>query len=150
MRSISTRLIPLLLIALGWNLALAVSYAVHLPIVFGQASPSLVTLVQSDSTFVSVARDEHTGRIFVNYIDRAHQNRLHATELITDVLHELPVPLLATASLAAAPAFTPPDSAKDAASAVLIIDGWEWLFVTSRDADDPTGPFKLKLLRFKP
>jgi hypothetical protein len=95
---------------------------------------------------VSVDRDPVSGRIYVSYIDRGDGNRAHLTELVGDTLVELadPVP-----SPAAAPAFSP-DSPKDADAAVLVVNGAVWWFVSSRDPQDPTGKFRLKLLRFRP
>ncbi len=110
-----------------------------------------VLLRSSDTTFISAARDASTGRIFVNFIDRAHGNRLHATELVGDQLVELPEPVSkpAPAGAEAGPAFVP-DGNKDADSASIAFDGWQYLFVSSRDADATSGPFRLWLLRFRP
>lgn len=122
----------------------------YLPFVGTPPQSSTITLVESDTTFVSAAHDPVTRRVYVSYIDRARSNKLHVTELIGDRLVELQSPVLAQIQPAsAAPAFSP-DSPKDAASAMLVIDSWLWLFVSSRDDGDPTGPFKLKLLRWKP
>jgi len=140
-------LAALLLIALGWNLALALgSYAVHLPVVMGAPiQPGTITLVETDTSFVSAARDDQSGRIFVSYVDRAHGNRLHLTELVGDALVEVPAP-----TVASAPAFSPPDSPKDADSAIIAFNGWVYWFTTSREINEAGQPFKLKLRRFQP
>jgi hypothetical protein len=141
-----------LALALALLLALAVPSSAapparsFLPAVLAQGAPAWVTLTESDTTFVSVDRDPSTGRIYVSYIDRGNGNHAHLTELIGDRLVELadPVP-----SPAAAPAFSP-DSPKDADAAVLVVNGAVWWFVSSRDPQEPTGPFRLKLLRLRP
>lgn len=107
-----------------------------------------VLLRSSDTTFISAARDASTGRIYVNYIDRGNGNRLHATELIGNALVELAQPPAKPAP-AAGPAFVP-DGNKDADSASIAFDGWQYLFVSSRDEGAASGPFRLWLLRFRP
>lgn len=108
-----------------------------------------VLLRTSDTTFISASRDASTGRIYVNYIDRAHGNRLHATELVGNALVELPEPVARPGPASAGPAFVP-DGNKDADSASIAFDGWQYLFVSSRDAGATSGPFRLWLLRFRP
>lgn len=122
---------------------------IYLPLFRAPPQAAVVTLVESDTTFVSAAHDPSTGRIYVSYIDRAHGNRLHLTELVQDRLVELEPPGLAQLQPIAAPAFVPPGE-KEAASALLAFDAWLWLFWTARDEGDETGPFKLKLLRWRP
>jgi hypothetical protein len=117
----------------------------YFPLFRAPPQAGTVTLVESDTTFVSAAYDPSTGRIFVSYIDRGNGNKAHLTELIQDRLYEVAPPTLA----GTAPAFSP-DSPKDADSALLAINGWLWWFVSSRDVDDPTGDFKLKLTRVQP
>lgn len=155
----TTRTIPLRLLALLCVLSTLIGAALgsaavggrqFLPVVFGApAGPSIVTLTESDTTFVSAAYDPLSRRVFVGYIDRAHGNRARFTELVGDRLVDVALPAFPP-SLVSAPAFNPPDSPKDADSAMLVIDGWVYWFVTSREVDDPTGPFKLKLERFQP
>lgn len=111
-----------------------------------------ITLVESDTTFISAAFDPVSKRVLVAYIDRAHGNRMHETELINDKLVEIKDP--AVQSDVITPNFVPIDSSKDADVDQFILDGWVWLFVTSRDVcaipEDCAGtPFKLKLTRFK-
>ena len=109
-----------------------------------------VLLRSSDTTFISASRDASTGRIYVNYIDRGNGNRLHATELISNTLVELKAaPPMPTPAAAAGPAFVP-DAAKEADSASIAFDGWQYLFVSARDDGATSGPFRLWLLRFKP
>lgn len=128
---------------------------VYLPNIQAPQQPALVRLVASDTTFVSAARDESTGRVYVNYIDRAHGNKLHLTELVNDRLVDLVEPPNATtvaallATRAAAPAFSP-DSPKEADSATLAWDGWQHVFFSARPLDKPTGPFELWYWRFVP
>jgi hypothetical protein len=129
----------------------------YLPVVANGAQPlppappiGRVVLIESDTTFVTATRDDESGRIFVAYIDRAHGNRAHFTELISDTLVEVPTPLLP----AIAPSFTPPGSPKDADAGAILITQHDtgaivWWFVTSRPEGDPDGPFQLLLLRFK-
>lgn len=152
-----TRHIPIRLLALLCVLSTFVGAAFggtlsrqYAPIVFGApAGPSVVTLVESDTTFVSAAYDPVARRVYVGYIDRAHGNRAHFTELIGDALYDVALPAFPP-GLAAAPAFSPPDSPKDADSAMLVIDGWAYWFVSSREVDQAGAPFKLKLYRFRP
>jgi hypothetical protein len=119
-----------------------------LPAILTQAgAPTWVTLTQSDTTFVDAARDPASGRIYVAYIDRGNGNRAHLTELIGDQLIELRDPVRPRSGTT--PGFMP-DSPKDAASAVLVVDGAVWWFVTSREIDQAGAPFTLKLLRFTP
>jgi hypothetical protein len=118
-----------------------------LPTIATAQQPSIVTLVDSDTTFVSAERDASTGRIYVAYIDRAHGNKAHFTELIGDQLHEVPLPQLP--ARAVAPSFSP-DSPKDADSAIVAFDGWVYWFVSSREVDMPGAAFKLRLWRFRP
>lgn len=122
---------------------------VFLPLIGAPPTQVVITLVESDTTFVSAAHDQSTGRIFVSYIDRGNKNRLHVTELVQDRLVELEPPGLAQLQPTVAPAFVPPGE-KEAASALLAFDGWVWLFWTARDEGDEIGDFKLKLLRWRP
>jgi hypothetical protein len=141
-------LVLALLLALAVPSSAAPLARSFLPAVLTQpGAPTWVTLTQSDTTFVDAAVDPASGRVYVSYIDRGNGNRAHLTELIGNTLHELHDPVQTPAS--AAPAFTP-DSPKDADSAVLVVNGAVWWFVSSRDPDDPTGDFRLKLLRFLP
>jgi hypothetical protein len=141
-------LVLALLLALAVPSSAAPPARSFLPAVLTQAgAPSWITLTESDTTFVDAAHDPVSGRVYVSYIDRGNGNRAHLTELIGDQLIELRDPVRPRSGTT--PGFTP-DSPKDAASAVLVVDGAVWWFVTSRDESDPTGPFTLKLLRFRP
>lgn len=149
----SHHIIALLLLALliaAPVLAASEQHVQFAPVVVGQAvqpvEPSTITLITSDTTFISAAHDSMSGRVFVAYIDRKNGNRLHVTELINDRLVEMPAPNIAPR---VAPSFTT-DAPKDAASALLFIDGWLWLFHSSRAVGDPGGPFQLQLTRWKP
>lgn len=165
-RSIFYSLLALLLAAsaaLGGFVAQAMQprpALAYLPVVANNAQPlppappvGRFILVQSDTTFTAAARDEVSGRIYVAYIDRQHGNRAHFTELISDTLHEVPMPLLFPGTPALS--FTPPGSPKDADSGAIFITQHPtgplvWWFLTSRPQDTPDGPFQLQLLRFKP
>lgn len=123
---------------------------VRLPLVQAPTTPASVLLVKTDSTFVSAAYDESTGRIFVSYIDRRHGNRLIVSELVNDQLVSLSAPATLQPN-AAGPSYTPLGN-KDADSALLAINGWLWLFHTTRPTveDGDPGPFELRLERWRP
>ena len=129
----------------------AISNRSFLPTVYGAPlTPGTITLIETDTTFISATYDTVSKRIVVAYINRAQGNRIHETELINDKLEEIKDPVL-TRLLheTISPSFVPVDSSKDAAMSQFILDGWVWLFRSSRDKDNPDGPFKLKLTRFK-
>lgn len=134
--------------ALIGSAAPAPAPVVRLPLIAGPLTPTRVVLVESDTTFVSADRDAVTGRIFVSYIDRAHSNRLHFTELVSDTLVEAPAPGIAGLQPGPLPAFQPSDT-KDADSALIAYGGWVWLFVSSREINEAGEPFKLWLVRFQ-
>lgn len=127
-----------------WAAAGAVVSRQLLPIIRnGQAQPSVVTLVESDSTFVGATADA-TGRIVLTYIDRAHGNKLHVVEDVGDHVVELIDPI-ATQTAPIAPTFEV-DGPKQADGVPLIVGDKLHVYFTSRDVDDPTGPFRLKRL----
>jgi len=116
-----------------------------LPVVAnGQLTPAITTLVADDSTFVGAAAT-HDGRIVVTYIDRAHGNKLHVVEDAGDHVIELIAPIETQPPLAAMPAFEV-SGEKQADGVPLIVGDVLHVYYTSRDAGDPTGPFRLKRL----
>lgn len=142
-----TRLIALALLAaftLG-QLAHAASSSIALPAVGveAQLSASLETLVPDDSTYVSAAVAPG-GCVIISYIDRAHGNRLHVVRDAGDHVVEVELPPIAR-SIVIDPGFIPPGP-KHADSALIINGGALSLYYTSRDDDDPSGPFRLKRL----
>lgn len=108
-----------------------------------QAPADLVTLVDSDSTYIS-ATLAPAGCVFMAYIDRAHGNRLHVVRDAGDHVVEVPLPPLAQ-QVAQDPAFTAPGD-KQAAGALLFAGSRMLIYYTSRDEGDPSGIFKLKRL----
>lgn len=138
--------------------AIPIAFAVSInrtffPVVYGAQPLGLVTLRESDTTFISATVDSASSRVYVAFIDRANGNRAHDTELIGNTLHEMTLPALSNQELR--PSFVTPDSNKDAAVCQFVLNGVVWFFFTSRDAcvnpEDCAGtPFKLKLLRFIP
>lgn len=130
----------------------AQSWRVLLPAVAnGQAAPTITTLVEDDSTFVGVALVPGTSRVLLTYIDRAHGNRLHLVEDVGDHVAEVKLPPLGTVSAAPSPSFVAPgDKQADGVPIVLPATfntpAMLRVYFTSRDEDDPDGPFKLKRL----
>ena len=135
--------IPLLLIALGWNLALAASaYQAHLPIVYGQPVASIcssvVPLLDQDTGSLSV--DLTDGRYTIAYQDRAHGGRAHVVAHVGDHLVEIAAP---PPSLTA-PAFSPPGVKQGS----LALAGAHRLYYTQRKIGDTTGPYALWCVDF--
>jgi hypothetical protein len=117
----------------------------YLPIV-ATSRPTVIVLIDADTTMVSAYVLPGTQRIIVTYIDRANGNRAHITEDIGTRVVEIPVPPeFATLQSSNQPAFVVPGD-KQANSVVVATNGILHIYVTSRDEGDPTGPFKLKRL----
>lgn len=129
-------LIPLLLVALGWNLgigAAALSRS-YLPLVAAQ-SDAPVLLQDGDHGFVSAA--QVSGRWYVGYQTRP-DGRLHIAEDTGSALVDVPAPLAETL----APSFDAPGPKQG--SAALVADGTRLrIYYTGRAVGDATGPFKL-------
>lgn len=146
--------IPLLLIVIGWNAGFFFAYAAQstrafLPtIANGQVQTRLVTLVDTDAGFVSVALIPNTTRVIVAYTDRRIGNGLFIGEHIGDTIRPIPDPLLnafASKLLSTDPAFRFPGP-KQGFGMPLIVGNEMRVYATARDEDDPTGPFKVKVL----
>lgn len=143
----------LLLIALGWNVALALAAAAttpraYAPIIRNGAAPpaqaTVTTLVAVDCSFVSAINIPSTDRVIISYIDRAHGNLLHVVEDLGDHVVEVALPPLGLSVEAApAPQFTPPGP-KQADSALVIAAGKLNLYFTGRL--EANGPFVLQRL----
>lgn len=155
-------IIPLLLVALGFNIAMglgawyqaanaAQAPASYLPIVATQPdnSPAKFTvLIDHDTTFVNAAVVPNTCRVIVTYIDRANGNRLHVTEHINDTLKELPPPLGLPVTFGNdAPASPSPQfeqtGPKQASGFPLFVCGRFRVYANTRLPGDLTGPFQL-------
>lgn len=125
------------------------SNRVYLPLVQQPPQSRLVTLVDTDAGFVAAELLPNTTRVFVIYIDRRDGNRIHVTEHIGDRLVEIPDPMLAQLAfadvLAPSPTFTYPGP-KQGTGDPLIVGNELRIYATARDVDDPTGPFKVKVL----
>jgi hypothetical protein len=154
MQRLQRWILPLLLIALGWNVALGIaSYAQtqarsvdYLPIVTSQqpnAPATLVTLVNSDTTFVNAALVPNTCRVIVTYIDRANGNRLHVAEDRGTQLLELPLPPMATQLQSTQPDFEFTGQ-KHASGFPIVVCGRLRIYANSRIVDN--GPFVLQRL----
>ena len=139
-------LAALILIALGWNLALAADalHAVHLPIVARAAAPSICnpSAPLLDRDVGSLDAGYRDGIYYVAYQDRQGGGQGHVAR------HEG----VALVEVQAAPglAFSPPDSAK-VGSVALVLDGpQKRLYYTSRalDADPNVGPYALWCMEF--
>jgi hypothetical protein len=113
-----------------------------LPIVRQQGAYSIVPLIESDTTFISAVNVPGTTRVLLSYIDRGHGNRLVVVEDVGDHVENIPLPPIALAGLALAPAFSPPGP-KQADGFLLIVGGELRLYYSSRAEDDPSGPFWL-------
>ncbi len=114
-----------LLSAMSFRVYGAITNQSFLPIIYGrsvQPVAGVVTLRESDTTFLSATYDLATKRILVAFVDRAHGNRVHETELISNTLVE--VQLTAIMNTAQEPSFTVPDSSKEAAVSQFVLDGW--------------------------
>lgn len=116
----------------------------YLPLVATDIS-SITVLVATDTTMVTCYAIPNTTRIIVTYIDRLHGNRLHVTEDMGDLLVELDMPpgLGGLTADSTAPAFVVPGD-KQANGCIVVVGNTMKLYVTTRDENDPTGPFKLK------
>ena len=128
--------IPLLLVALGWNLALgtAALSRQYLPIVAAQSSAP-VMLHDGDHGLISAA--QVAGRWYVAYQTRP-DGRLHIAEDTGSALVDVPAP----AQQALLPSFEPPGPKQG--SSALVADGSSLrIYYTGRSVGDPTGPFKL-------
>lgn len=153
-------LMPLLLVALGFNLAMglgaiyqaraAQAPASYLPIIKnGEAAPiptTIDTLVAGDNSFISAARSP-AGCNFLAYIDRDNGNLIHVVRDDGAKVTEVPLPAMVNAGVTteADPQFVPPGP-KHAAVALVIADAM-YLYYTSRQPDDATGPFNVMRLK---
>ena len=143
-------IIPLLLVALGWNLALALSAAtLYLPIARSAPPASIcdpsVPLLDQDTGSLSAGLDA-TGRYIIAYQDRAHGSRAHVVAHVGTHLEELPTPPLA--SLTALAPFSPDGAKQGSLALVLTPSGANRLYYTQRKAGDLTGPYALWCLDF--
>jgi hypothetical protein len=110
-----------------------------------QFAATITVLVEDDSTFVHAAVAPG-GCTFLTYIDRAHGNRLHLVRDAGDHVVEVPLPLLVQqVAREVDPGFVAPGD-KQADGALVIVGTRLDLYYTTRDVDDPGGPFKLKRL----
>lgn len=116
----------------------------YLPIV-ATDKPSITLLVDGDTTMVTAYVLPGMSRIIVTYIDRANGNRLHITEDIGTQLVEIPMPAEFAPQPSNNPSFVTPGN-KQANGTTVATGGILHIYVTSRDENDPTGPFKLKRL----
>lgn len=146
MKHLRPLLLPIIVGAFSLGVVFgATSPRAFLPVVAtGQIPTTIVTLVHSDATFVSAANPPGTTRRLLSFIDRAHGNRLAVVEDVGDRVVDVTLPPLALQALAPSPAFIVPDSPKQADGFILIVGNTMYVYFTGRDADDPTGPFKLK------
>lgn len=147
-------IIRLVLVFLASAFLVALTFAqasnrAFLPLVQQPPQSRLVTLVNTDAGFVAAEVLPSTARVFVVYTDRRDGNRLHVTEHIGDRLIEIADPLLAQMVFgdvsAPSPTFVYP-GAKEGAGDPLIVGNELRIYATARDANDPTGPFKVKCL----
>lgn len=138
-----------LLVALGWNAGLAASalYAVHLPV--ARSAPPATTcnpaapLLDQDTGSLSAGLDLD-GNYIIAYQDRVHGGRGVVAQHIGDHLVGLPMPALA----ALAPSFSPPESVKVGAVALVLNASPRRLYYTQRRPGDDTGPYGIWCLEF--
>lgn len=144
-------IIPLLLVALGFNIGIALAAfapRAYLPFVAtGAVETKITTLVTDDTSFVTAEVIPNTCRVIVSYINRSDGNRLHVTEDIGTSLREIPLPPGIT-GLSLTPQRTNPQfqipGPKQAFGDTVFACGVMKEYVTSRDPGDETGPFRLK------
>ena len=152
-------IIPVLLLALGFNLGIGLAAyqkatiqpAAYLPAIHTQAltptpaQSSLVTLVSNcDCSFVTAELIPNTTRVILAYIDRSRGNRLFIVEDIGATVKDIPSPLLARLAIGDnEPSFIAPGP-KQGFGQPIVVGGMLRIYFTSRDENDPTGPFKLK------
>jgi len=150
----------LLLVALGFNLGLglgaiyqahAAQTATFLPVIANgkpvQIPTTVDTLVAGDNSFLSVARSP-AGCNFLAYLDRDNGNLIHVVRDDGAKVTEVNLPALVNQAVTteADPNFVPPGP-KHADTALLIADGVMYLYYTSRQPDDPSGPFNVMRLK---
>ena len=145
-------IIPLLLVALGWNLALAAAaYSVHLPVVANGApvattcSSQGTLLLDQDTGAISATLDGN-GRFLVAYQDRAHGSLIHVAQHQGDHLVELAAPPVQLAD--AQPQFSPDGPKQGPMSLVSMPNGKNRLYFTQRKLGDTTGPYGIWCLEF--
>lgn len=141
------RIIPILLVALGFNLGIglaALDKHVYLPaIANGQATTTITTLVDFDSVMVTAYVLPNTSRIILTYIDRAHGNVLHVVEDKGNRVAEIPLPPGLLTAQQVDPSFTYPGP-KQSNGATVVTGNVLHVYACTRDIGDLTGPFKLK------
>lgn len=151
-------LMPLLLVALGFNLAMglgaiyqaraAQAPASYLPIIAnGKAAPiptTIDTLVAGDNSFISAARSP-AGCVFFGYIARGSGNVIHVVRVNANgTLSEVDLPPMVNATHIG-PQFVPPGE-KHADVSLIFTDALE-LFYTSRQPGDEDGQFNVMRLK---
>lgn len=154
-------LIGVLLVALGFNLALglgalyqahAAQSATYLPVIRnGTSAPiptTIDTLVAGDNSFISAARSP-AGCNFLAYVDRDNGNLIHVVRDDGATVKEVSLPAMVNAGVTttADPQFVPPGP-KHADVSLVIADAL-YLYYTSRQADDPSGPFNVIRLKMQ-
>lgn len=140
-------IIPLLLVAIGFNLGIALAAfapRAYLPVIAnGAIQPTITTLIQTDTSFVTAEMIPNTCRVMVTYIDRANGNKLHVAEDTDGSLYETALPPLGTSLQSISPEFVP-SGPKQAFGDTVFVCGVMKVYFTGRDTGDDTGPFKLK------
>lgn len=115
----------------------------------GVAAPiptTVDTLVAGDNSFISAARSP-AGCNFLAYVDRDNGNLIHVVRDDGAKVTEVNLPALVNAGVTstADPEFVPPGP-KHADVSLVIADAL-YLYYTSRQADDPSGPFNVMRLK---
>lgn len=149
----------LLLIALGWNLALGASaYVQHLPrIANGQALPQSATicdgaapLLNQDTGDLDVTLDAN-GRFLVARQDRSDGSRIKIDQHIGASLQALPVPVAIVVAADIAPAFSPSGQKHGSVALVPLDSGRTRVYYTRRTPENEalnSGPYGVWCLEF--
>ena len=146
-------LAALLLVALGWNIALAASHMAYLPVVRSAPVTSqcsdIQPLLDQDTGLISAGLDS-VGNYILAYQDRAHGSLAHIVRHEGDHLVEVAPPPPGTV-FGVAPAFSPPGPKQGALALVMGGVGQRnRLYYTQRVPDDDpnSGPYGIWCMEF--
>lgn len=143
------------LLSFGAGAALgAGAFRVHLPIARSALPASVCSpsapLLDQDTGSLSAGLDLD-GNYIVAYQDRAHSGRGVVMQHIGARLVDVPAPSLAALALLDAlpvPQFSPPDSVKVGAVALVLNTSPRRMYFTQRRPGDTTGPYGIWCLEF--
>jgi hypothetical protein len=107
-----------------------------------EAPASVTTLIDHDTTFVSVALIPGTCRVIVVYVDRERGNLVHVTEHVGGQLVEVPMPQGVTLA-GDAPDFVAPGLKHASGAAIAVCDRLR-VYMNARVEEN--GPFILQVI----